>query len=58
LRGVVTVVPVTIALEAVPEELKPKYISYSKHAVHTINSRSAMKMFFGENFQSWMMKID
>jgi len=50
LRGVVAVVPVTIAPEVVPEKLKSKYTSYVEHAEHTINSGSAMKMFFGEAF--------
>jgi versiconal hemiacetal acetate esterase len=49
LRGVVAVVPVTVAPEAVPENLKSWYTSYEEHAEHTINTRSAMEAFFGES---------
>jgi versiconal hemiacetal acetate esterase len=48
LKGVVAVVPVTIAPEAVPNELKSRYTSYEEHAEHTINTGEAMKVFFGK----------
>jgi len=46
LKGVVAVVPVTIAPEAVPDSLKAKYTSYEEHAEHTINTGLGMKTFF------------
>ena len=48
LKGVVAVVPVTIAPQAVPEELKSKYTAYEEHADHTINTANAMEAFYGE----------
>lgn len=47
LKGVVAVVPVTIAPEAVPENLRSKYTSYEEHTEHTINTGLGMKTFFG-----------
>ena len=49
LKGVVAVVPVTIAPEAVPAALKPKYTSYDEHSEHTINTGLGMKAFFGQS---------
>ncbi|KAH6714948.1 arylacetamide deacetylase [Leptodontidium sp. MPI-SDFR-AT-0119] len=46
LRGVVSVVPVTVAPDAVPERWRGSYTSYEEHAEHTINTKSAMKSFF------------
>lgn len=51
LRGVVAVVPVTIAPDAVPEDLKLKYTSYEEHAENTINTKKAMTVFFGQYIQ-------
>lgn len=47
LKGVVAIVPVTVAPDVVPEELKGKYTSYTENTEHTINSAPAMKTFFG-----------
>jgi versiconal hemiacetal acetate esterase len=49
LKGVVAVVPVTIAPEAVPEASRSNYASYEEHAEHTINTSLGMKTFFGEH---------
>jgi versiconal hemiacetal acetate esterase len=54
LKGVVAVVPVTIAPEAVSETLKQKYTSYEEHSEHTINTGLGMKTFFG---QFWLMNF-
>jgi versiconal hemiacetal acetate esterase len=48
LGGVIAVVPVTVAIEAVPERFREQYKSYDEHAEHTINTKMVMKMFFGE----------
>lgn len=48
LKGIAAAVPVTIAPDCVPPELKGKYTSYEEHAEHTINTKSAMRTFFGE----------
>jgi versiconal hemiacetal acetate esterase len=47
LKGIVAVVPVTVAPEVVPEKLKGKYTSYTEHAEHTINTASGMHAFYG-----------
>lgn len=47
LKGVVAVVPVTIAPDAVPAELKEKYTAYEENANHTINTTSGMEEFYG-----------
>lgn len=52
LKGVVAIVPITIAPEAVPEKYKAMYLSYEEHAEHTINTASAMKAFFGTSLPS------
>ncbi len=52
LMGVVAVVPVTIAPEAVPERLMSRYTSYEEHAEHTVNTKKAMKTFFGRSTTS------
>lgn len=49
LKGVVAVVPVTIAPEAVPEVFRSKFTSYEEHAEHTINTGLGMKTFFGKH---------
>lgn len=48
LKGVVAVVPVTVAPEAVPEALRERYTSYEEHAENTINTGLGMKTFFGK----------
>jgi len=48
LKGVVAVVPVTIAPEVVPDALKNNYTSYDEHNLHTVNTASGMKAFYGE----------
>ncbi|KAH8601498.1 Alpha/Beta hydrolase protein [Bisporella sp. PMI_857] len=45
LKGVVSLVPVTVARDSVPEHLKSKYTSYEEHAEHTIDTPAAMKAF-------------
>lgn len=45
--GVVAVVPVSVAPDQVPEKWKGKYTSYDEHALNTINTKNAMKVFFG-----------
>jgi len=49
LKGVVAIVPVTIARDAVPKSLKKNYTSYEEHAEHTINTESGMQAFFGKS---------
>ncbi|KAF2708024.1 hypothetical protein K504DRAFT_534711 [Pleomassaria siparia CBS 279.74] len=44
--GVVAQVPATVHPDGVPEELKPKYKSWTEHDEHTINTRSAMTAFW------------
>jgi versiconal hemiacetal acetate esterase len=48
LKGVVAVVPVTVAPDAVKKEWRDRYTSYEEHAEHTINTAAGMKAFFGE----------
>lgn len=47
LKGIVAVVPVTVAPEVVPENLKSKYTSYTENAERTINSKTGMEAFYG-----------
>jgi len=47
-KGVVSMVPVTVHPDAVPEQLKGRYTSYDEHAEHTVNTKDAMKAFFCE----------
>jgi versiconal hemiacetal acetate esterase len=47
-KGVVALVPVTVHLDACPENLKPTYTAYQENANSTINTASAMLTFFGE----------
>lgn len=48
LKGVVTIAPVTVLPDAVPEKLNSKYTSYDEHANVTIDTAEAMKMFAGK----------
>ena len=45
--GVVALVPVTVHPDAVPTDQRAKYTSYDEHAEHTVNTKSAMRAFFG-----------
>jgi versiconal hemiacetal acetate esterase len=56
LKGVVAVVPVAIAPEAIPEKLRSKYTSYEEHTEHTINTGRGMKTFFGILFSKSMQE--
>lgn len=47
-KGVVSMVPVTVHPDAVPEELRERYTSYEEHAEHTVNTKDAMEAFFGQ----------
>lgn len=44
--GVVALLPATVHPDAVPEDLKSSYTSYTEHDKHTINSGSAMRTFW------------
>lgn len=44
--GVVALVPVTVNPGAVPADMKARYTSYETNANTTVNTRSAMDMFF------------
>lgn len=44
-KGVVAVVPVTVHPDVVPVSQKSRYTSYEEHAIHTINTASAMQTF-------------
>lgn len=48
LKGVVTIAPVTVMRDAVPEQLKSKYTSYDEHSENTIDTAEAMKAFVGK----------
>lgn len=48
LKGVVTIAPVTIARDSVPEELKSKYTSYDEHTENTIDTKEGMQAFVGK----------
>lgn len=45
-QGIVALVPVTVHPNAVPANLKSKYTAYEEHAEHTVNTKSAMEIFF------------
>jgi versiconal hemiacetal acetate esterase len=47
-KGVVSLVPVTVHPDACPAHLKSKYTAYEENAEFTINTTSAMRAFFGE----------
>lgn len=47
LEGIVAVQPFTLHPDAVPEEFQKDYKSYDEHAQHTIDTKQAMKTFFG-----------
>jgi versiconal hemiacetal acetate esterase len=47
-KGVVSMAPVTVHPDAIPEELRERYTSYEEHAEHTVNTKDAMEAFFGE----------
>jgi len=49
LKGVVTIAPVTVMRDAVPEELKSKYTSYDEHSENTVDTAEAMKAFVGKS---------
>lgn len=48
LKGVVAVVPVTVAPEVVPEWLRSKYTSYTENTTNTINTYEGMRTFIGK----------
>lgn len=47
-KGLVSMAPVTVHPDAVPDQLKGRYTSYEEHAEHTVNTKDAMAAFFGE----------
>jgi versiconal hemiacetal acetate esterase len=47
LKGIVALVPPTVHPSAVPEDLKPKYTSYTVHDKDTVNSYGGMLSFYG-----------
>lgn len=47
-KGVVSLVPVTVHPDACPAELKSEFTSYDVNAENTMNTTSAMRAFFGK----------
>jgi versiconal hemiacetal acetate esterase len=47
-KGIVSLVPVTIHPDACPERLKSEFTSYNENAEYTVNTKSAMRAFFGK----------
>lgn len=48
-KGVVSLVPVTVHPDACPEELKAEFTSYDENADYTLNTNSGMRAFFGKS---------
>lgn len=51
-KGIVSLVPVTVHPDACPEELKSEYTSYDENSEKTLNTNSGMRAFFGESYLS------
>ena len=47
-KGVVSLVPVTVHPDACPPELKAQFTSYEENAENTLNTNSGMRAFFGK----------